>query len=74
MSPRLLKFFDALAAGEFYGQVVVRFRKGQIAGSIKVEQEFLEETLPEQLPPPVPAPTAPIPPTERRAKARWGPN
>ena len=47
--PRLFQFVLSLVASEFWGQVTVRFKQGKTVGII-VQQEYVEETLPELAP------------------------
>jgi hypothetical protein len=44
---RLIRFLIGLAATEFYGEVRIRFRKGQVFGQVIVESAYLDDTLPE---------------------------
>ena len=43
----LLDFLSSLARSDFYGEVRVRFKAGQVAGPIIVEQHYLERNLPQ---------------------------
>jgi hypothetical protein len=47
---KLQKFLEALAAAGFYGKVTLTFREGKVHGAINVQQDFIEETLPETMP------------------------
>jgi hypothetical protein len=44
---RLIRFLIGLAANEFYGEIRIRFRKGEVFGQIIVESAYLDDTLPE---------------------------
>jgi hypothetical protein len=44
---RLVRFLVGLMTEEFYGEVTIRFKKGQVDGQIAVNRYYLETTLPE---------------------------
>ena len=44
---RLFAFLLKLAADEFYGDIRIRFQKGQIHGQVEVHSYHLEATLPQ---------------------------
>ena len=48
---KLQKFLEALAAAGFYGKVTVSFREGKVHGAINVQQDYIEDTLPDTVAP-----------------------
>lgn len=44
---RLIRFLLKLSAEEFYGDVRIRFRRGQVNGLVSMDTSFVIETLPE---------------------------
>jgi len=47
MLSKLFGFLLKLSADEFYGDVTIRFRKGDIGWPIEVQHTFKEDTLPQ---------------------------